>query len=267
MTERDKFLSMLKQSKKFRVCIIDDDDSLEELIEQEIDCDVQHEPITTFNNRLKRRGNTDFLFDEYDLLFFDTTYEDAKTNTSALDILELLVSENPLLANISKVFIGNEFVSYTMKTEEDSKERQLYRRVQELPHIVYGNRKGTKLENMIKYIKSEGKRRGIDVPLVLPEGTCSREILDIIELYMKPITKNLRGQSDLSKALSNALLGIKPTSETERRILKEARTIANLFQYNYHIISQRNTALGVVYDRAKERIESNTLNDDEIEID
>ena len=266
MRERDNFLGMLRQPRKlFRVCIVDDDESLKELIAGEIDCDAEYESIAAFNTRLKHRGNTDFLFEKYDALFFDTTYEDAKTNTSAITLLEMLIKDNPLFANISKVFIGNDIINYTMITEEGSEERQLFERVQKLPHIAYGNHKGTKLENMIEYIKSEGKRRGIEVPIVLPEGTCSREILDIIEPYMKLITGNLKEQSDLGMALSRPLNGIKPTNETERRILRNARTVAELLQVSYHMISQKHTALGIVYERAKEKIEEGTSND-EIEI-
>lgn len=253
MNSREDFCKRLRKAEPlFKVCLVDDNsDVLEEAIDEQIECYIERISIDRFNDMLECDGSNYFI-NRYDAIFFDATYEDTKEQISAISLLERLIKDNPEYADISKVLIGKDCIEYAKVGNFETK--YLIERAKKLPNIIYGNEYGTKVERMIKYIQSEGKKKGVNIPTRYKKGgQCNPELLKKTELYLPKISDILEKQTDLAIAISSYIEGFKITNEYERQIIDRSKIIAELLEYNSHAILQMLVVLALDYDSANNK--------------
>ena len=246
MDSREDFLKRLKtgEKRKMKVGLIDDNsDVLKKQITEQIDCYIDEISIKKANAYANKEITRAVLLG-YDILFFDATYEDAQEGLSAISALEELIHNNPAFADKSRVLIGEDILRYAQI--DNTEINELINRALKLPHIVYGNEKGTKVENMLKQIKGDAKRKGIEVRNLLPKGECSPELLKKVMPYVNAIQENLMSQSKIAIDIAEGLREVQPTNETERGILERLKTIADLLYYNQHLIVQHYQGLNSI---------------------
>lgn len=238
---RDELLERLaRPKKKIAVAIVDDlAKKFREQIKSEIDVIVFDFPIEFAKNK---------GFKEYDVVFFDATYE--QDGVSTIDILEKLIQKEPELEEKSIVLIGEDVIDWGR--HNDSEIKELVSRVKSLPNIVYGNERGSKIELMIKHIERVGRKNNIEVPKTAPQGICREEVLEAIKPYLEQIDKNVTEQTTLSINIRETLKKIEPTNENERKIIEHMQGIAELFKHNAHILKQEYYHLGHFYNKGKE---------------
>ena len=265
MSSKEDFLDRLKQPKeKFSVLLVDDAcRTLKDQITEQIDCYTETQTIDRLDLDCLTRwyGSPDHLLTKYDTLFFDATYEE--DGISTIDVLEKLIKSNPAFADVSKVLIGTDVIEFAKV--DDFEARYLIERVRKLPHIIYGNQSGTKAENMIRHIQSEGRKKGIEVPIALPQGLCRPELLSKVKPYIFTISKNLMEQYDLGLNLYDDIKDFEPTNETERRMIERAKELSSLLVENSHLIKHTYSGLSATHHRATEDIDEETVSDDEKE--
>ena len=246
MDSRADFLKRLKTGEKrmMKVGLIDDNsDVLKKQITEQIECYIDEISIKKANVYANKEITRAVLLG-YDILFFDATYEDAQEGLSAISALEELIHNNPAFADKSRVLIGEDFLRYAQI--DDTEINELIKRALRLPHIIYGKEKGTKVEDMLKQIKSEAKSKGIEVRNLMPKGECSPELLEKVMPYINSIQKNLRSQSKIAGDIIEGLKEVQPTNESERDILERLKTISALLYYNQHLIVQHFEGLNCI---------------------
>ena len=150
---------MSNSSRKIQIAIIDDSANIySEWLSSKISCDVH--PFSNLNEiytslKLKELASN---LAQYDLIFFDCTFETDDQNYSAVQILEQLINENPDFREKCIVMIGSE-LNYT----KDPRTLQLIRLAKELPHRVYTSSKPIEF---IYYIIQKGTSLGIPVEVL-----------------------------------------------------------------------------------------------------
>lgn len=226
----------IKERRKIKVCIVDDNvDNLEKLIEGKIDCsitamDIKHCDTMFYISRIG-------YFRHYDLLFFDATYRDDKDNVQAISIAEKLMVEDPsYYKDIVRVFIGKDVIDYARV--DDFEARDVIGRTRELPHVIYGDGYGTKVEKMINQIQAAGRKNGIDLPIKMQEGNCRTELLKKIQPYKDSISACVKEQGKLSIGILEDLKGFEPTNEVERCLIDSMKKMSKLMSLSMHNIGQ-----------------------------
>ena len=179
-----------------------------------------------------------------------------KIGISALDSIEALIKARPDMKDRLKVLIGTDIIKYAKVDDTDAR-HQIYR-VKQLPYIIYGEQNGTKTDNMISEIKRQGKRAGKDVPDRLPKGACRKEILELIDPIIKVINKNKEEQQELGLKLKNAIIGIEPKTEWERRIISSAEELSEILTDNQHLIGQYLLNIGNLSTFSKMKLDNKT---------
>jgi len=218
-----------KGAKPFEIAIVDDNgEEIGKQIKSEIECYF-------CNMRLQNALNYDWL-DEYDLIFFDATYRE--DGLQSIDIMERLLENKPEFRQKTIALMGNDIKEYGRKSG-DVEMNILIDRVNQLPNIVYGDGRGSKIEKMIRCIQREGRKKGIEIPKRLPKGTCGGELLGKVNPYIETFIKILEEEKSLIIDLKSDLEGFNPSNEHERRIIANAKEIERFFIDNYHKISQQ----------------------------
>ena len=234
-TDKD-FLKRLKtgQERRLKVGIIDDNsDILRAQILKQVECLIDEysiERIISFSNDKLRQ----YILLGYDILFWDASLSDGEI--AVIDILEEMNKINSKFSDISRVMIGQDMIRYAQNSDYEI--RILIEKAQRLPCIVYGNENGTKIDNMLNYMKRVASSKNIKLPIRLPKGICRKEIIDKIEPYIHLVSQNLGEQSRIGINLYQDFKDFEPTNEHERNILYAIRKMSNLFVYNQHCISQ-----------------------------
>lgn len=256
------FLQRIKTGKMqmMEIGIIDDNsDVLKERIEGQVYCDVDEysleDVIKCSNNEMKRRSLL-----RHDILFWDASLSD-NSGISATSILDSLIQIEPKFADVSRVIIGEDIIRYAQS--QDLETRTLITRAQRLPHIIYGNERGTKVDNMLNYMKRIASSKNIELPVKLPKGICRKEILDKVEPYLHSVSQNLQAQSRLAFDIDADFKDFQPTNEEERILLETVRKMSSLFAYNQHCIAQFYEMMGMSYHYNTRRWQKAIQNDEE----
>lgn len=240
------FLQRIKTGKMqmMEVGIIDDNsDVLKERIEGQVFCDVHEyslEDVIKCSDNERRR----YSLLRHDILFWDASLSD-DSGISATAILERLIQTDPKFADISRVIIGQDIIQYVQSSDMET--RAIIARAQRLPHIIYGNEHGTKVDNMLNYMKRVASSKNIELPVKLPKGICRKEILDKVEPYLHSVSQNLKAQSRLALDIDADFKDFQPTNEEERMLLETVRKMSSLFAYNQHCIAQFYEMMGMSY--------------------
>lgn len=249
-TDKD-FLKRIKTGKerRLKVGIIDDNsDVLRAQILEQVDCLIEEysiERIISYSNDKLRQ----YILLGYDILFWDASLYNGEI--AVIDILEKMNKINSKFSDISRVMIGQDMIRYVENS--DFEIICLIEKVQTLPHIVYGNENGTKIDNMLNYMKRVASSKNIELPVRLPKGVCRKEILDKAEPYVHLVSQNLGEQSRIGINLYQDFKDFEPTNEHERYFLYAIRKMSDLFVYNQHCISQFYQVLNGYYYRDIER--------------
>ena len=231
------FLQRIKSGKMqmLEIGIIDDNsDVLKEQIDGQVFCNVDEyslEDIINCSDNERRRQS----LSRHDVLFWDASLSD-NSGISAISILERLIQIDPKFADISRVIIGQDIIHYVQSSDLET--RTLIAKAQRLPHIIYGNECGTKVDNMLNYMKRVASSKNIELPFKLPKGICREEILDKVEPYLHSVSKNLQEQLRLALDIDADFKDFKPTNEEERILLETVSKMSTLFAYNQHCIAQ-----------------------------
>ena len=240
------FLQRIKTGKipMMEVGIIDDNsDVLKARIEGQVFCNVCEyslKDIIDCSNNEKRRSS----LLRHDILFWDASLSD-NSGISATSILDILIQSNPKFFDISRVIIGQDIIRYAQSSDMET--RTLISRALRLPHIIYGNECGTKVDNMLNYMKRVAINNNIQLPVKLPRGICRKEILDKVEPYLQLVSQNLQAQSRLAWDIDTDFKDFQPMNEEERVLLEIVRKMSSLFEYNQHCIAQFYEIMGLSY--------------------
>ena len=252
MDSNKDFINRLKAGKKriLKVGIIDDNsDVLKDQILKQVNCEIAEyslEKIMRYYNDKMRRC----VLAGYDIIFWDASLSD-DTGLSATSILEELIEFDPQFANKSKVIVGNDLIQYARSS--DLKTRILIERALRLPHIIYGKEHGTKVDNMLYYMKKEASNKNIELPVRMQTGICRKEILDKIEPYIKLISQNLHEQARIGFDIESDFKDFQPNNEDEKQLLENIHKMSSLFIYNQHLIVQLYHALNIGLDLGRQQ--------------
>lgn len=256
------FLQRIKTGKMqmMEVGIVDDNsDVLKERIEGQVFCSVDEysleDVIKCSDNEMRRRRLL-----RHDILFWDASLSD-NSGISATSILDSLIQSDPKFADISRVIIGQDIIRYAQNSDLETK--TLIARAQRLPHIIYGNERGTKVDNMLNYMKRVATNKNIELPVKLPRGICRKEILDKVEPYLHSVSQNLQAQSKLAWDIDADFKDFQPNNEEERMLLEIVHKMSSLFAYNQHCIAQFYEMMGMSYHLNTRRLQQSIKKDEE----
>lgn len=213
-----------------RILLVDDmGNDIREQIDKKIKCEVLTYPMDFLFKRLSSKT----FFKGYDIFLFDASYKD-EFGVPAISILEELIEKDKTYYNKSMVFVGKDFIEYSKTYDEQA----FIGRLKRLPYAIYGDSYGSKLENMISFIKNQAQKNGMVVTDKLPEGNCRPELLEKIEEFRKPISQNIKEQTALAIKLCESLRGFEPQTEVERTTIESASQLAKEIMKSQHRIIQ-----------------------------
>ncbi len=254
------FLQRIKTGKMqvMEVGIIDDNsDVLKERIEGQVFCHVDEyslKDIIKYSDNERR-----YRLLSYDILFWDASLSD-NSGISATSILDSLIKIDSKFADVSRVIIGQDSIHYAQSSDLET--RILIARAQRLPHIIYGNERGTKIDNMLNYMKRVASSKNIELPVRLSKVICRKEMLDKVKPYLHSVSQNLQAQSNLAWDIDADFKDFQPTNEEERILLETVRKMSALFEYNQHCIAQFYEMMNMSY-HLNTRRQQKAIQDDE----
>ena len=254
---RNKYVHDLNVDRTFHFIIVDDmGEAITEEINSKLDMFAEVYTINRLKNCMKRDEH--FLdVEDVDAIFFDATYEEK--GESALTILEDLISCDPRYKDIAYVLLGEDVASRRIYDEDTN---YLVARAENLPHLLYGGRNGTKTDVIINTITRIAKEKGEVIPKKLPAGTINEELLDLIKPYMEQKDKMI----ELLKLLKQSLASVAkydPNNESERQLVKYLKAENTTLFVLAHALGQTTLAMGALLYTDKKLKEKQQSSQDE----
>ena len=197
-----------------------------------IDVSVERISLKGVCGRIKISGNMG-LFDRYDYIVIDGTYEEEETDTVSL--FEEMIDKKPDIKEKARILLGRDIVQFV--SPEDTSTLNLIRRCRALPNAIYGGKGNTKVDIIEKLVKERARRMGVSVDDRLLPGSARPEIVQLSSEVKAQIAKVMTELQTL-RDITGKRLYYSPQNEQERLLLLEAKKASERALQDIHKYGQ-----------------------------